>query len=69
MNWISVKDELPDKDEVVLVWNVFDGVALGYRCNPASWHVRPRFGAWYNTGLGVTHWMPLPEKPERNDEP
>jgi len=54
--WISVKDEMPPEDEAVLAWNkegfpmidVWSGKMWGY--------------AW--TVDEISHWMPLPQKPE-----
>lgn len=61
MNWIPVKDRVPDSQKNVLVW-------CGY-VDMASYQ---RGGFWVfdrETGIGfdlgsVTHWMPLPEGPE-----
>ena len=58
--WISVKDEMPPEDEAVLVWNkegfpmidVWTGKMWGY--------------AW--TVDEISHWMPLPQKPESEDD-
>ena len=58
--WISVKDEMPPEDEAVLAWNkegfpmidVWSGKMWGY--------------AW--TVDEISHWMPLPEKPESEDD-
>lgn len=57
--WISVKDRMPPEDEAVLAWNkegfpmidVWSGKMWGY--------------AW--TVDEISHWMPLPEKPESED--
>ena len=59
MQWISVKDRLPDKSPMVLAMCV-DGYELAY------------YGAygqgWTNTlgteHLNVTHWHPLPKPPK-----
>jgi len=70
MNWISVKDELPEKGVWVLVYldeSVTSGKYLG-----------GRWSEWELTWLGihgcgccgddsediVTHWMPLPKLPK-----
>lgn len=58
--WISVKDKMPPEDEAVLAWNkegfpmidVWSGKMWGY--------------AW--TVDEISHWMPLPEKPESEDD-
>jgi hypothetical protein len=58
--WVSVKDEMPPEDEAVLAWNkegfpmidVWSGKMWGY--------------AW--TVDEISHWMPLPQKPESEDD-
>lgn len=60
MNWISVKDRLPNQSERVLIAHK-QGVTL-------AWHN----GGYWTKGAAtkhriiktVTHWMPLPEPPE-----
>jgi hypothetical protein len=66
MEWISVKDRLPQNRDVVLVYTVglsgLNGVQLARHLEdmPASifWH-----GILMGAGCGVTHWMPLPDPP------
>ena len=58
-SWISVKDRLPDEKQRVLVRCKTVGTTVGWRL----------WGEWM-TDLGdggskVTHWMPLPEPPEK----
>lgn len=69
MEWISVKDRLPDKGQMVIVldndlrdfykWNMevalFDGLK------------KDKF--WVSSGdyRRFTHWMPLPEPPEKKN--
>lgn len=64
--WINVKDKLPEEYKLVLV-NGDDGVFRAYRDNDAeytSWQCSP-IGSYAGDGcvFGITHWMPLPEKP------
>lgn len=62
MEWISVKDRLPEKEIDVLVYNgvAFSVSALIYKYGNDGWHER---GDGYDYGY-VTHWMPLPKSPE-----
>ena len=61
MNWISVKDRLPENTDEVLVcfigWDDLQFQSVMYLEN----------GDWYNEHgdpcYTVTHWMPLPEPP------
>jgi hypothetical protein len=63
MGWISVKDELPEKGENVLISTRY-GVGLASICsssgNLVNW-IEP-YGEY--TFSSVTHWMPLPEPPD-----
>lgn len=63
--WIPVTERLPERDVQVLGW---------YKDNPFSQY-RPEVVAWNGNGwvfvyahryvTNVTHWMPLPEAPEK----
>ncbi len=62
MEWISVKDRMPEKDKPVLT---FDGTyfeVLEY------WYDEDLKKIWMNPPNGptdsVTHWMELPKPPE-----
>jgi Protein of unknown function (DUF551) len=62
MEWISVKDRLPNMGIDVLVYSK-DRIFHAWWDNISSSH------DWYdiqNTWIieDVTHWMPLPKKPE-----
>ena len=53
MEWISVKDRLPDTDgEYLCTWNGYIGVLIYDREQGYFHHNK------------VTHWMPLPELPK-----
>jgi hypothetical protein len=65
--WVSVKDRLPKKNELVLV-NGDDGIFRAY-CDGdlefPSWQCSP-IGSYAGDGcvFGITHWMPLPKPPK-----
>jgi len=64
MNWISVKKELPKEGRCLIFMNGW--VLVGY-CEPTGyWAVVNglRTDPIGNQSL-VTHWMPLPEPPEK----
>ena len=74
MNWINVKDRLPPNDVYVLV-NIYDGrpkVSMNMIHIAARWDhiwIDDHNGDHYNPKYGtITHWMPLPDKPEKNNE-
>jgi hypothetical protein len=58
--WISVKDRLPNEDENVLT----------YSSNPfyETFYINRLIGKDEWLYDGVTHWMPLPEPPESEDD-
>jgi hypothetical protein len=74
--WISVKDGLPNKDENDPRWSVevlfktnSFGIHSGY-----LWLEDGKNDFWMDTSENleyndkiVTHWMPLPEMPEKED--
>ena len=64
MNWISVKDRLPNKQDDCLVW---------YESKFTYPHIRTACylgDSFFSTGgiqhsnFTITHWMPLPEPPK-----
>lgn len=62
--WISVKDRLPEENEIVLCWRNKDGCFVGQ-------YVESTTKDWYGfvavggrVAVGVTHWMPLPPPPK-----
>lgn len=69
--WISVDDRLPDPRERVLIFidyksdtvspSIHDSTYTGstFRRGGATVNALPN-----NEGIGVTHWMPLPEPPK-----
>lgn len=63
--WISVEDRLPEVYEVVIIWIPPDErPTMGYRITERAWTEIEGD----STGRGVTHWMPLPDPPEVEDE-
>jgi hypothetical protein len=66
MEWISVKDQLPEIDQKVLVWNIKfpdpEFLDIGYydpdSCPDTCWRCEEYMS------IEPTHWMPLPEPPE-----
>lgn len=77
MNWISVKDRLPQEKQDVLVFERWMDIPfVGYLVKD-KWHVNKEFyevGGTYADGYiigvvsqkDVTHWMPLPEPPKQD---
>lgn len=69
MEWIKCCDKLPQSYEHVLVYGD-DGVFRAYRCDQderyPTWQCYP-IGSYAGDGcvFGITHWMSLPEQPER----
>lgn len=69
--WVSVEDELPPKEENVLIWSSGSKEAMiGYYIG-RNWQRKTNDfysyvddGYWHN----VTHWMPLPALPKKGGE-
>lgn len=68
MNWISVKDRLPDNEKTVLIYDVRCRIIeIAYRVSTGNkelgivWFYPENKGC---TEDEVTHWMPLPEPPK-----
>ena len=76
MEWISVKDRLPDNKGRYLVYevwtygNIIETVSWTPKYNGFEEHLKGK-AIWYNYDSeygdfevgDVTHWMPLPEPP------
>ena len=61
MEWISVKDRLPEKWEDVLICNCYSEVDTDM-----IWENPSGSFEFYFEGGNVTHWMPLPEPPKED---
>jgi hypothetical protein len=68
MNWISVEDRLPEKADRYLVALEFDGAIVvdfdDYEEFREGWD----WLRYYDIEPPITHWMPLPEPPESENE-
>lgn len=67
MKWISVKERLPENKQSVLFYidnlefSEDDRIAKGYY-DYGQFYDEYTFEEW---GLETSHWMPLPEPPEK----
>lgn len=66
MEWISVKDRLPEETDCIVYGTPTCGATCG--TNPIVTQARHREGqefefGEYDCGIEVTHWMPLPTPP------
>ena len=67
LNWISVSEQLPDKDDSYLCYDKYQGMirVLCYNIYYNCWD--DEYGDdVYTSSVGgqVTHWMSLPKRPE-----
>ena len=69
MNWISVKDRLPENEQTVLAYYNFGGKCKIRFYGTLTYYAFDPEPHWQHegTGLKVTHWMPLPEPPEEEE--
>lgn len=63
--WISVKDRLPDYAKDVIVYDELGWVYPAYHTFAECW--RYSFTS-KRCSHKITHWMPLPEPPESEDD-
>ena len=65
MNWISVKDRLPDEDQEVFVYSSL-GIIEKCKMSNSDWFYTncPMCSDLWDDDETITHWMPLPEKPK-----
>ena len=67
MEWISVKDRLPENKERILVYGkiIFNGMAVtSAKYYKKDEFIQDAFVSNNKTVFGVTNWMPLPEPPK-----
>ena len=65
VEWISIKDRLPQNEGEYLVYSTDDCIFLDY------WAATEKGGEWLNcdnSHIKVTHWMLLPESPGSEDK-
>lgn len=58
MEWISVKDRMPDENDKVLAAIIYKDAKV----------IDTLFGWMINKEFCVTHWMPLPQFPHEIDD-
>lgn len=63
MNWIRIKDQVPEKDQYV----IYHAPGI-FETGPQMWIGQYEDGVFYSRqgffgGGEVTHWMPLPSLP------
>lgn len=78
MNWISVKDQLPEVYETILMWGIATGDDLCTSCRSNQEKSDSICAVYYGyidedelfrcdfnlDIIKVTHWMPIPDEPE-----
>jgi len=63
MKWISVKEQLPEDDQTILVYNPRASLfQLGYYLKDEDSFYS--IESYFAFPLHVTHWMPLPQPPK-----
>ncbi len=69
VKWISVYDDLPDEDDVVLIFSTDRtiGINVGGH-NDGEWSIMVPNETYAVTVEGVTHWSYLPETPKETNE-
>lgn len=68
MSWISVKDDLPEYDQLVLIWykHMVNGNAAVAFCEVGKWYL-------FHTSTSdepinePDYWMPIPEPPKEEN--
>jgi hypothetical protein len=65
MEWISVKDRLPEFEFPILFYSEKYGVQKGFRITGRGKRERFRMYASGLNLMDVTHWMSLPQPPKQ----
>jgi len=60
MDWIDVDDQMPEERVTVLVAIRTPGIPF-----TIAYHFAHNWHAGFGESVDVTHWMPLPEPPEK----
>jgi hypothetical protein len=64
MKWISVAERLPTNDDKVLI---SDGRSIEFgHLGSTGWNIHFKIGDCIEYNGKLTHWMPLPEAPEKD---
>ena len=63
MEWISVKDRLPETSGEILLFTVVCSVYIGHYKISRNLFTVYGIGKEELTDVEITHWMPLPEPP------
>lgn len=61
-NWIDVKEKLPEKDGKYIIYGFYAGIVIAifkFGKFSRTWNFKP-YGK-------VTHWMPIPDEPQKKD--
>ena len=78
MDWMDVKDRLPEYSDTVLFWwrpidgnSSAEGCIIGkmsfYKEQETNKKVIWANGRYYDIGTYITHWTPLPEPPKEEE--
>lgn len=60
LRWIRVDERLPEENVSVLVNHWITGIEMAFR-RDGQWGIT--WTGFMGSGVGYTHWMPLPEPP------
>jgi len=68
MEWISVNEALPEKDEYVILFDKSLSLVHEGKLSCSDYYYSDRVGyskkATEDDGCEITHWMPLPAPPK-----